>query len=524
MTTRDIANFDSNLPLVPRANHEASYTAVLEKYWYLPVFIIALPLYLINVGYGDLWNDEVFSKHLTTFSLPGMMDILAGDFHPPLYFVALKVFAAIAGSSAIAMRSFSVIAVFATLLLVCTMGKRVLGKSAAVFFCLIILTIPMVATYAHTVRMYTWAAFSVTGLFLCSCAMIRAPSNRDLLWLGLFTLLGAYLHYFCILAAFCANTCVLTHLVVNRNGLWRRHLVVAAGALVLYTPWLLTLLHQIGRVRADFFLPKPSALFVGLCYLLPFSHDYYPVAVSVPLALIFAALTIASAVAIFSSKQSASKPALLVSLVIFNGTIALAIAISLLVRPILLYRYAATIMTMLAVPPALYFAELRSRIVKASLFAVTFGLGIYASFDAGKNSLGAYQAAMTQVKRDHPDINKMIHILELTASPFVEYNYLGPWEQFWLANQDTVSYTNMKTFRDLKTVQSLQAAFREGERFILADLPTVPLNRKNFELVMKQCQTISVDTISDERVAIPAYRLKILLYQLQYRGEHGVGD
>jgi mannosyltransferase len=122
--------------------------ALLEKYRHLPVFIIAARLYLINIDYSDLWNDEVFSNQLTTFSLPSMMELLAADLHPPHYFIALKVFATVAGSNAITLRLFSVIAVFATLLVVCTVGRRVLGRIAALYFCLMILTIPMVATYA----------------------------------------------------------------------------------------------------------------------------------------------------------------------------------------------------------------------------------------------------------------------------------------------------------------------------------------------------------------------------------------
>ena len=497
--------------------------AATEKHWSLLVFIIAVPLYLINIDYGDLWNDEAFTKQLITFSLPDMIRLVAGDFHPPLYFLGLKAFVAVAGSNAVTLRVFSVIGVLATLLLICTMGKRVLGRNAALLFCLMIMTVPMVATYSHTARMYTWAAFAVTGVFLSSCALIRAPSNRDLLWLGFFTLLGAYLHYYCILAAFSANAYVFLGLVVKKNRLWRRHLIVSAVVLSLYLPWLLTLFQQAARVKADFYVPEVSALWVALCYLVPFWHNFYPATVSIPLTLMHAAITVASVIIIVRRKESESKPALFVSLVIFNGTIVLAMVISLLIRPILLYRYIATVMTMVAVPPALFFVELRKRTVRRVLFAALLGVGIYASFDAGKDSIGAYQAAATFLKQHHPNIKKVVHIVEVTASTFTEYNAMGPWEQLWLDNENTASYTNMKVFRGLKTVRSLQEVLEKDERFCLVDFPAVELNRKNFDLVMRQSQKIGVDTISDDKVAAPAYRPKILLYQLQYKGEQGAG-
>ena len=49
------------------------FAALSERYWYLLVFIVAIPLYLININYGDLWNDEAFTKQLITFSLPDVI-------------------------------------------------------------------------------------------------------------------------------------------------------------------------------------------------------------------------------------------------------------------------------------------------------------------------------------------------------------------------------------------------------------------------------------------------------------------
>jgi hypothetical protein len=495
-----------------------------EKYWSVLVFAIATPLYLFHIDYGDLWNDEAFTKQVITFPLSDMVGLLAGDFHPPLYFIALKAVTALVGSTASTLRLFSVLGVLATLVLVCTMGKRVLGRDGAFLCCLMIMSIPMMATYAHTARMYTWAAFSVTGMFLTASALSKAPSRRDLLWLGGFTLLGAYVHYYCLLAACCGHGYVLTRLVVTKNRLWRRHLLILAALVVLYLPWLATLLHQVARVKADFYIPPLTVRWVSLSYLMPFFHNYYPMRTSWPLALAHMTILVASVVLIFRRKESTNQPALLLSLVLFHGTILLAIAISLLVRPILLYRYSATIVTMLAVPPALFFVELRQRLVKGVLLAVFVGTGIYSSIDAGKDSLGAYQAALRFLKQVHPDVRKIVHISELTGSTFAEYNDLGPWEQFWLETESTVQYTNMKAFRGLRPVRSLKDAVQSGERFCLADFPAVPLNRKNLDLIMRQSRKLGVDTVADDKVAVPTRRPKLALYYLQYLGEPEVQE
>ena len=92
---------------------------LLERYWCVLVILIAIPLYGMNLNYGDLWNDETFTKELVSFPLPR--------------------FATLFGSSAIALRAFSTVAVFGTLILICGVGSRVLGKRGALLLCLVLL-------------------------------------------------------------------------------------------------------------------------------------------------------------------------------------------------------------------------------------------------------------------------------------------------------------------------------------------------------------------------------------------------
>src|SRR5262249_46920226 len=55
----------------------------------------------------SLWFDEAFSWRLIQFPLPELLDRVAQDVHPPLYFVLLKGWACLFGDSAVALRSFS---------------------------------------------------------------------------------------------------------------------------------------------------------------------------------------------------------------------------------------------------------------------------------------------------------------------------------------------------------------------------------------------------------------------------------
>ncbi len=489
----------------------------LEKYWFVPVMLLAVPLYGMNLGYGDLWNDETFTKELVGFPLPQMLALLADDYHPPLYFLALKLFVTLFGSSAVALRAFSAVAVLGTLLLIGGVGGRVMGKKGALVLCLVSLALPMQATFAHTARMYTWASFATTGVFLYGLAEMKAPSRKNLAALAGFTLLGAYIHYYCVFAAFCAHLFVFVHGRIKKNRRWKPHLISLLAVAAAYLPWVLTLLYQLGRVRQDFYHQPVGLLSLALCYLLPFYHTGYPSPLSNPLLVMFTLLSLVGAVLIIRRKSEHRLP-LALSLAVFNGTVAVAVLVSFAFRPILFYRYMATMMVLLAVPPALFFLEVRRPAVRRLLLAALLVVGLLTAYDAGKETVGPYRSALRFIKQHHPEVTKVLHPAELTVGPSLEYNAIGPWTHYWLANDDSVFYTNIRVYRDLRQVSGLDEMLAKGEVFCMVDVVGMPLNRENFEHVLSRSEQLASHTVSDDKATVPGQGLKIEIYALRYRG------
>src|SRR5258708_1873570 len=62
-----------------------------------------------QLGAISFWFDESMSWKYTTFSIEEIVERLAGDVHPPLYFLLLKGWTAMWGESAVALRSMSVL-------------------------------------------------------------------------------------------------------------------------------------------------------------------------------------------------------------------------------------------------------------------------------------------------------------------------------------------------------------------------------------------------------------------------------
>ena len=490
---------------------------LLERYWFVPAMLIAIPLYGMNLDYGDLWNDETFTKELVSFPLPRMLELLADDYHPPLYFLALKLFVTLFGSSAVALRAFSTVAVFGTLILICGVGSRVLGKRGALLLCLVSLALPMQATFAHTARMYTWASFATTGVFLYALAEMKAPSRRNLVALGGFTLLGAYTHYYCVFAAFCAHLFVLVHGRIKKNSRWKPHLISLLVVAVAYLPWVLTLLYQLGRVHQDFYHQPVNLISLVLCYVLPFYHTGYPSPLSNPLLATFTLLSLVGAVLIVKRRSEHRLP-LALSLAVFNGTVLMAVLVSFVLRPILFYRYIATMMVLLAVPPALFFLEVRRPLIRRLLLTALLGIGLLTAYDAGKETVGPYRSVLRYIKEHHPQVTKVYHPAELTIGPSLEYNAIGPWVHYWLANANSLFYTNIRVYRGLRQVSRLDEMLEEAEMFCMVDVVGMPLNRENFERVLSSSEQLAAHTVNDDKVTVAGAGLKIKVYALRYRG------
>ena len=86
--------------------------------------------------------------------------------------------------------------------------------------------------------MYTWAAFSVTGVFIYSYLFMKTGKNRDLVLLFIFTTMAIYIHYYGMAAAFVANVFVFLYLILTKNKKWIYHLFSLLLATILFLPWL----------------------------------------------------------------------------------------------------------------------------------------------------------------------------------------------------------------------------------------------------------------------------------------------
>lgn len=475
------------------------------------IFVISIFFYFFKIGISDLWSDETYTKSMLNGTFSDFYPKFKNDLHPPLYYLGLRLYTALFGLSTTSLRTFSVLGILSTLLLGYFAGQRVFGKQGALYLCLMLISVPMLAVYSHQARMYSWAAFSITGVFLYSYLFIRTGTTRDLILLLIFTLAAMYIHYYSLIAAFIANLFVFLHLVITKNRKWLGHLITLLIAVILFLPWLSMFIVQVKRVQNAFWASEVSLPTIVSCFLIPFTEQFWTTGYSKSLTILMYTLILITIILSFSKSFSEYRLVLWLSLFIFLGTLIIGMIISLFSQPILHSRYVAVIAPMLVIPVTILLTRMKLKWLKIILIPVILFLGIRISISAFYFSYGPYKQTIEYIAHTYPEIRKILHITEVTAGPMIEYNGNSGLSHYWLKAE----MSNVDAFTEIKQYQKPAEFLKSGERFFAVRFHNLELNQKNLDLVLSESDLIKKDTVYDNKFENGIF---IQLYLLKYRG------
>lgn len=214
----------------------------------------------------SLWFDEAFSWRLIQFPLGEMIARAAADVHPPLYYIALKGWSIVFGTSLASLRSFSVTAATLTVGAAYLFGataarSRGAGLLAATFLAISGWQIQ----FAWEARMYTIGCLlALLSSWALLCAMRSEPQSPR--WWALYALLAAafaYIHYYAFFTIAAQLLFVVGFLIVTTRGrlgellqarrFWYAVLAVLC-AVAMYLPWLPTFWQQNSRVQDSYWI------------------------------------------------------------------------------------------------------------------------------------------------------------------------------------------------------------------------------------------------------------------------------
>src|SRR5512146_2727928 len=104
------------------------------------VLVVGLVARLISIN-QSLWLDEATSALVAKMSLGDIFTkFLPGDFHPPLYYLILKYWVMVFGSSEVSLRFPSVIFGIGTVYLVYLIGKKLINNKVGIIAALLTAT------------------------------------------------------------------------------------------------------------------------------------------------------------------------------------------------------------------------------------------------------------------------------------------------------------------------------------------------------------------------------------------------
>ncbi len=206
----------------------------------------------------NFWYDEVYSLNVSNQSWWENIRLAAGDMHPPLFYLVLKVWAAVAGQSVAGLRLLPVGLSLGILTLSYLIARRIASERAALLMTGFLALSAHQVYFAQEVRMYTLvtvfslaAALAYRYWFESEQGHLRAILMYILCGVG-----GMYTHYFGMLIVAAINVhfalAVFQNWQRSRNlALWKPRLMTWVRAQVaiglIFAPWVPIFLFQAKR-------------------------------------------------------------------------------------------------------------------------------------------------------------------------------------------------------------------------------------------------------------------------------------
>lgn len=222
----------------------------------LHIFVwIAGTVFLAHGAFNNqLWFDETYSVGLVRHNLWDLIIAGAGDVHPLFYYVVLKLFTYIFGSSLVSLRLFSVLSLSLLAGLGFTHLRKDFGEKVGFWYTTLFFLFASSFKYANEIRMYTFAPLLVMLMAIYAYRFYKSgmTDKRSKVLFLVFAILGAYTHYYALAAAAAVNFLFLLYYKKNKQlKTWWK---MAAIQLCCYIPGFACLTWQSTRVVGGFWI------------------------------------------------------------------------------------------------------------------------------------------------------------------------------------------------------------------------------------------------------------------------------
>ncbi len=143
------------------------------------VFLLAFLIRLIGIN-QSLWLDEAITARVVTQYSFGQIisQFLPFDFHPPLYYLFMKIWTNIFGASEISLRFPSIAFSLLTGFLIYKIGTLIKSEKFGFWSAIFFLFNPLIIYYSQEARMYMMTTFLLTGAFYYFISNLKYQTSK----------------------------------------------------------------------------------------------------------------------------------------------------------------------------------------------------------------------------------------------------------------------------------------------------------------------------------------------------------
>ncbi len=390
---------------------------------YVLVLAAGITFLIINNTHDGIWNDEVYSAAYASHSIPRLLELVKWDSHPPLYYIMLSMYISVFGKSLFSLRLFSALGIFALALLGVGPVRKIFGNKAGMIFAFLVFTTPVCLSYGQEIRMYSWAAFFVTGSMLFGYIALTGPLTKNWIIYGMFLTAAGLTHYYAMMAAVFINASIGIAILAQKNRQKiLKYSIVSAAVTALCIPAFVHLVRYVAKSGGVQWIPRPTLNTVVSMLAYPFSGKNSISESFLPLA-VFIVLSLAGVYGIYAGRKGKKQDAIVpaVSLLTYFGVIIFGIVYSLMIKPAIVARYTVLLIGLFLLATAYAFSKLRrTAAVTACLVVFLACLPQLAAIEKNRYN-GPVSETVSYIKENIRPDDCFIHTDVCTMSVFSYY-------------------------------------------------------------------------------------------------------
>lgn len=322
--------------------------------------IILIRLLTLPMAHSLIHIDEYFTLEVVKLNFIDACRVIIGDYHPPLYYMLLKVVKKLLLMTNIpldlisALKLFSILPYFILIIFSGTKIRKQYGwLTAGVFAFSVGIMSDFFISYLK-IRMYSWGIIFLLLGFIALYGVLTKSDKKSWMLLTIFAVLGAYTQYILAMSFIVLYLLLLGYILLfkengfDRIGELKKWIVSSICGIILYAPWLPFLFRQTGKVSEEYWIATPdiNEIFHYFYMSSTNSADLLPEIIAIVALIVF--LAIAIKLYLDSKKISSDEERikgkkesiyLLIGIGVFLGTIAVSLILTFTFRPILVVRY-----------------------------------------------------------------------------------------------------------------------------------------------------------------------------------------